>query len=71
MRPRRGKKERTGDVISPPKEKTRVVGLFLSGLRSISMKLIHARINEFKEFILELLDPFFKAWKIHRPILHI
>jgi len=58
------KKEETGDVRTPPKGKKRMVGLFLSGLRAISTQLIRASIGQFRRFILNLLQPFFKAWKI-------
>ena len=58
------KKEETGDVRTPPKGKKRMVGLFLSGLRAISTQLIRASIGQFRRFIQNLLQPFFKAWKI-------
>jgi len=57
-------KEETGDVRTPPKGKKRMVGLFLSGLRAISTQLIRARIGQFRRFIRNLLQSFFKAWKI-------
>lgn len=58
------RKEETGDVRTPPKGKKRMVGLFLSGLRAISTQLIRASIGQFRRFIRNLLQPFFKAWKI-------
>lgn len=58
------KKEETGDVIKPPKGKKRMVGLFLSGLRSISMQIRRGTIEQFRIFIRTLLQPFFTAWKI-------
>ena len=58
------KKEETGDVIKPPKGKKRMVGLFLSGLRTISMYIRRGTIEQFRIFIRNLLQPFFTAWKI-------
>ena len=58
------KKEAAGDVLKPPKGKKRMVGLFLSGLRTISTYLRRASIGQFRIFIRNLLQPFFKAWKI-------
>lgn len=58
-------KEQSGDDIQkPPKGKTRMVGLFLNGLRTISRYLRRADIKQFKQFILILLLPFFKEWNI-------
>ncbi|MCX6666305.1 MAG: IS4 family transposase [Euryarchaeota archaeon] len=57
-------KEQNGDVRTPPKGKTRMVGLFLSGLRTISQKLRYASFKQFKQFILNLLTPFFTTWDI-------
>jgi len=59
-----GKKEESGDVINPPKGKRRMVGLFLSGLRTISTYIRRASIEQFRIFILNLLQPFFKTWNI-------
>ncbi|MCD6455737.1 MAG: hypothetical protein J7K81_02955 [Methanophagales archaeon] len=58
------KKEETGDVRNPPKGKKRMVGLFLSGLRTISMYIRRGTIEQFRIFIRILLQPFFTAWKI-------
>ena len=58
------RKEETGDVIKPPKGKERMVGLFLSGLREISTKLRRANIKQFRIFIRNLFQPFFKAWEL-------
>ena len=52
------------DIRKPPKGKTRMVGLFLDGLRSISRYLRRADIRQFKRFVLQLLSPFFEKWKI-------
>ena len=56
--------EETGDVRSPPKGKTRMTGLFLNGLRSISNHIRRATLETFIVFIRNLLQPFFDAWKI-------
>ena len=37
--------EETGDVRSPPKGKTRMTGLFLNGLRSISNRIRRATVE--------------------------
>ncbi len=58
-------KEEVGDVRKPPKGKNRMVGLFLSGIRTISMYLRRATIEKFKEFILVLILPFCSVWGIH------
>lgn len=59
------RKEQSGDGIrKPPKGKTRMVGLFLDGLRNIAKHLIQTDIKQFKQFILNLLLPFFKKWNI-------
>jgi len=58
------KKEQNGDVRTPPKGKTRMVSLFLSGLRAISRHLRRASFKQFKQFILQLLRPFFQTWNI-------
>jgi len=58
------KKEETGDIRNPPKGKNRMVGLFLSGLRTISMYIRRGTIEQFRFFIRNLLQPFFTAWKI-------
>jgi len=52
------------DIRKPPKGKTRMVGLFLDGLRNISRYLRRADIRQFKRFVLHLLSPFFEKWKI-------
>ena len=57
-------KEENGDIRTPPKGKTRMVSLFLSGLRTISKYLRRAPLTQFKQFILQLLRPFFTAWNI-------
>jgi hypothetical protein len=57
-------REQTGDVLNPPKGKTRAVGLFLNGLRNISNYLRRATIEMFVIFIRNLLQPFFKVWNI-------
>jgi len=57
-------KEENGDIRTPPKGKTRMVSLFLSGLRTISKYLRRAPLKQFKQFILQLLRPFFTAWNI-------
>ena len=57
-------KEQNGDVRIPPKGKNRMVGLFLSGLRTISRYLRRASLKQFKQFILQLLQPFFQTWNI-------
>jgi len=59
------RKEMAGEDISkPPKGKTRMVGLFLDGLRSISRHLRRANSKQFKRFIRQLLSTFLNAWKI-------
>jgi hypothetical protein len=59
------RKEMAGEDISkPPKGKTRMVGLFLDGLRSISRHLRRADIRQFKRFIRQLLSTFIEAWNI-------
>ncbi len=58
-------KEEAGEVRKPPKGKTRMVGLFLDGLRSISKYLRRATIEKFRAFIQVLILPFCKAWDIH------
>ena len=57
-------KEQNGDVRIPPKGKTRMVGLFLSGLRTISRYLQRESLQQFKRFILELFQPVFQTWNI-------
>lgn len=58
-------KEQSGDDIQrPPKGKTRMVGLFLNGLRTIARYLRRADIKQFKQFIFNLLLSFFKEWNI-------
>jgi hypothetical protein len=58
------KKEETGDVQTPPKGKARMVGLFLSGLRTISCRLRQLTTEQFKQFLLRLLQPIFQTWSI-------
>jgi len=57
-------KEHDGEVRRPPKGKTRMVGLFLSGLRTISRYLRRAPFKQFKQFILQLFQPVFQIWNI-------
>jgi len=57
-------KEQNGDVRIPPKGKTRMVGLFLSGLRTISRSLQRESLQQFKRFILQLFQPVFQTWDI-------
>jgi hypothetical protein len=57
-------KEQNGDVRMPPKGKARMVGLFLSGLRTISRYLQRESLRQFKQFILQLLQPVFQSWNI-------
>jgi len=57
-------KEQNGDVRPPPKGKARMVGLFLSGLRTISRYLQRESLKRFKRFILQLLQPVFQTWNI-------
>ncbi len=57
-------KEENGDVRTPPKGKTRMVGLFLSGLRTISYHLRNVTLKQFKRFIFQLLQPVFQTWNI-------
>jgi len=57
-------KEQNGDVRIPPKGKTRMVGLFLSGLRTISRYLQRESLQQFKRFILQLFQPVFQTWNI-------
>ena len=52
------------DIRKPPKGKTRMVGLFLDGLRSISRHLSRAGIEKLKRFIFNLLSSFFTKWNI-------
>jgi len=58
-------KEQNGEVRQPPKEKKRMVSLFLSGLRTISRYLQREGLKKFKRFIFQLLQPFFKTWNIN------
>src|SRR4030042_544474 len=57
-------KEHNGDVRAPPNGKARMVGLFLSGLRTISRYLQRESLRQFKQFILQLLQPVFQSWNI-------
>jgi len=57
-------KEQNGEVRTPPKGKTRMVGLFLSGLRTISRYLQRESLRRFKRFLLQLLQPVFQTWSI-------
>ena len=64
------RKEMAGEDISKPlKGKTRMVGLFLKGLRSISRHLRRSHIQQFKQFIRQLLSSVIKAWKIRSSCL--
>jgi len=64
------RKEQSGeDIRKPPKGKTRMVGLFLDGLRNIARHLRRAEIKQFKRFILQLLSPFFEKWKIQPSVI--
>ncbi len=58
-------KENNGEVRLPPKGKTRMVGLFLSGLRTISRCLQRESLRQFKRFILQLLQPILQTWDIN------
>ena len=58
-------KEHDGEVRRPPKGKKRMVGLFLSGLRTISRSLQRESLKQFKRFILRLLQPVFQTWNIN------
>lgn len=58
-------KEDAGEVRKPPKGKTRMVGLFLDGIRTISNNLRRASIKQLRDFIFNLILPFCKAWDIH------
>jgi len=62
-------KEENGDVRMPPKGKARMVGLFLSGLRTISYHLRQVTLKQFKRFILQLLQPIFQIWNINPSII--
>lgn len=58
-------KEQSNDNIrKPPQGKTRMVGLFLNGLRTIARYLRRADIKQFKKFVFNLLLPIFKKWNI-------
>lgn len=58
-------KEQSGDdILKPPKGKTRMVGLFLNGLRTIARYLRRADIKQFKKFIFQLLRPFYISYDI-------
>jgi len=57
-------KEQDGEVRTPPKGKKRMVGLFLSGLRTISRYLQRESFQQFKRFLLKLLQPVFQTWNI-------
>lgn len=58
-------KEYAKDVRKPPKGKSRMVGLFLDGIRTISRHIRRATMEKFREFISVLILPFCKAWNIH------
>lgn len=58
-------KDENGEVRKPPKGKSRMTGLFLDGIRTISKFLRRTSFKEFKSFLRDLLLPFFKAWKIN------
>ena len=57
-------KEQNGEVRTPPKGKTRMVGLFLSGLRTISRYIKRESLRRFKRFLLQLFQPIFQTWNI-------
>jgi hypothetical protein len=59
------RKEHNGEVRVPPKGKTRMVGLFLNGLRTISRYLQRESLRQFKRFILQLFQPVFQTWSIN------
>ena len=64
------RKEQSGeDICKPPKGKTRMVGLFLDGLRNIARYLRRAELKQFKRFIFNLLSSFFKKWNIQPSII--
>ena len=58
-------KEKVGDVRKPPEGKTRMVGLFLDGIRTISKYLRRATVEKFRDLILVLILPLCKAWDVH------
>ena len=58
------RKEQNGEVRAPPKGKKRMVSLFLSGLRTISRYLQRESLKQFKQLILQLLQPVFHIWNI-------
>jgi len=58
------KKEQNGDIRTPPKGKTRMISLFLSGLRTISYYLRRVTLKQFKKFIIQLLQSVFQTWNI-------
>ena len=60
-------KEQNGEVRAPPKGKARMVSLFLSGLRTISYYLRRVTLKQFKQFILQLLQPVFPWPNIEKP----
>jgi len=62
-------KELSCDIRKPPKGKTRMVGLFLNGLRTISRYLRRADIKQFEQFILNLFLPVFTAWNIRPSVV--
>ena len=57
-------KEQNGEVRAPPKGKARMVSLFLSGLRTISRYLQRESLKQFKQLLLQLLQPVFQTWNI-------
>jgi len=57
-------KEKNGDIRKPPKGKKRMVGLFLSGIRTIAEYINNSAITIFKIFIRTLFKPFFDSWNI-------
>jgi len=63
------KEQSDEDIRKPPKGKTRMVGLFLDGLRNIARHLRRAELKQFKRFILQLLSPFFEKWKIQPSVI--
>ena len=57
------------DIRKPPKGKTRMVGLFLDGLRSIARHLRRTNVKQFKRFICNLLSPLFEKWNIQPSLI--
>ncbi len=57
-------KEKNGDIRKPPKDKNRMTGLFLSGIRTIAKYIKDTTVMQFKIFIRDLFKPFFDVWRI-------